>query len=600
MMRWFAFGLVTAAALLAGAGSASAGSWGPAATISPSDQYVGTPAVSADQQGDMAIVWSNRLDSYDSSIEVVTRRAGGTWSAPRMVSDGQAGQNIEPSVSVGPGGTMVVAWSQNTHDGDLIRTSFGSIDEDSFSPPATLEGPEPYQQLHDPQVSIAADGSVFALWDPGDGTIHYVGRAAGASSFGAIHVLASPGGYPSFYPAFAIGPNGDAVAAWEDYHHLYAAVRPAGGTFGAVQTLQSSCVTGLPYDAINDKGAAVVDWTYTDSACDSGVAPTLVKAAYRPAGGNFGSAATAAEMGAWAGAGSAAVSPSGIATVATLGNLTSPASTAAATALSRRSDGSWGDPQPISYDTSINGSPVLAYDSAGNLYSAYDTRAYPGDSTADSGFFAAFAPAGGSFSGQDSQLSQTDGQVGMPPVLATAGSGSAIAVWTTGVVNSYFYAQASTYGPDTTGSSGSSGSSGPSGPSGSPASSGSSGSSGSPASSGSSGSSASPASPGSSGSAGSPSPGSVAVPSAPATTPGGAGKARRLIITGRARHARTVHVALVRGRRVYARGIAKPVHGRYRVVLTLVHVPRGRYTVQISLINRDRTVRQRRQVTIST
>jgi hypothetical protein len=34
---------------------------------------VDTPAVSANQQGDQAIVWSNRRDAYDSSIEVVTR-----------------------------------------------------------------------------------------------------------------------------------------------------------------------------------------------------------------------------------------------------------------------------------------------------------------------------------------------------------------------------------------------------------------------------------------------------------------------------------------------------------------------------------------------
>jgi hypothetical protein len=555
--------LATVASFLAGLGSASASSWGPAATVSPSDQYVDTPAVSVDQQGDMAVVWSDYIDSYDSSIEVVTRPAGGAWSTARMVSDGQPGQNTEPSVSVGPGGTVAVAWSQNTHAGDLIRISFGTVGADTFSAPATLEGPEPYQQLHDPQVSIAADGSVFALWDPGDGTTHYVGRAAGALSFGAIDVLASPGGYPTFRPAYTIGPNGDAVAAWEDYNHLYAAVRPAGGTFGAVQTLQSSCVSGVPHDAINGGGAAVVDWTYTDDACDGGVAPTLIRAAYRPVAGTFGSAATVAEMGAWATAGGAAVSPSGVASVAVLGNMTSPASSAAAAAVSRASDGSWGDPQPISDDTSINDAPVLAYDAAGNLYSAYDTRTYPADLTPDSGFFAAVAPAGGAFSGQDSPLSQTYGQVGSAPVLAAAASGTAIAVWATGVVNSYFYAQASTYGSDSSGSPG---------PSGSPG-------SGSVAPVGS---------------------GSETTPSAATTAPGGAKAAPRLIVTGRARRARMVRVSLVRGGRVYARGSAKPSHGRYRVVLNLVHVPRGRYTERISLVGLHHTFPERRSVTIAT
>jgi hypothetical protein len=252
--------------------------------------------------------------------------------------------------------------------------------------------------------------------------------------------------------------------------------------------------------------------------------------------------------------------------------MTSPASTTAATALSRLSDGSWGDPQPISSHTSINDPPVLAYDPAGNLYSAYDTRTYPANETPDSELFGAVAPAGGSFGGQDSQLSQTYGQVGSSPALATAGSGSAIAIWATGVVNGYFAAQASTYGPDSVGSSGSSGASGSSSSSGS----------------------------GSSTSAGSPGAGSASTPLNPATSARGAGNARRLIITGHARHARAVHVTLMRGQRVYARGSAKPAHGRYRVVLTLVHVPRGRYTVHISLIDRNRTLRQRRWVTIKT
>src|ERR1700760_1222618 len=81
--------LLAAVTFLAGPWSASANSWGPAATVSPSDQYVDAPAVSADQHGDAAIVWSNYIDAYDSSIEVVTRSAGGTWSAPWMLSDGQ-------------------------------------------------------------------------------------------------------------------------------------------------------------------------------------------------------------------------------------------------------------------------------------------------------------------------------------------------------------------------------------------------------------------------------------------------------------------------------------------------------------------------------
>lgn len=44
----------------------------------------------------------------------------------------------------------------------------------------------------------------------------------------------------------------------------------------------------------------------------------------------------------------------------------------------------------------------------------------------------------------------------------------------------------------------------------------------------------------------------------------------------------------------------KPARGRYRVLVMLGHVPRGRYMMQISLIYWTHTVRQRRWITIRT
>ncbi len=136
--------------------------WSSATTVSPPDQYAQTPVVADDGQGDAAIVWSNRIDSYDSSIEVSVRQGYGPFSAAQMISDGQPGQNTEPSVSVGPDGTVAVLWTQGTQSGDLIRISFGSTSGGPFTAPATLEGPEPYQTTHDPQVSISSGGAVFA------------------------------------------------------------------------------------------------------------------------------------------------------------------------------------------------------------------------------------------------------------------------------------------------------------------------------------------------------------------------------------------------------------------------------------------------------
>ncbi len=97
----------------------------------------------------------------------------------------------------------------------------------------------------------------------------------------------------------------------------------------------------------------------------------------------------------------------------------------------------------------------LAYDPAGNLYAAFDTRTYPGDDISASAIFGEVAPAGGSFSGNETAAQQVQ-QLDTAPVVTSAGDGAAIAVWATGIVNDYFSAQVSTYSPG-----GQSGASGP-------------------------------------------------------------------------------------------------------------------------------------------
>ncbi len=143
--------------------------WSPAVTVSPADQYTDTPQVSADSAGDAAIVWSNRIDSYNSSVEVSVRQGYGSFSAPQMISvpppSGQNEQNTEPSVSVGPGGQVAVAWSENNSSGDEIETSFGSTNGGAFTTPQTIEGPEPGMGVHNPQISIDSQGDVTARLD---------------------------------------------------------------------------------------------------------------------------------------------------------------------------------------------------------------------------------------------------------------------------------------------------------------------------------------------------------------------------------------------------------------------------------------------------
>lgn len=405
--------------------SRASGDWSDATTFSPSDQYVDAPQVAANDQGDMAISWSNQIDGYDSSVEVAVQPAGGALSQPMMVSDGQPGQNTEPSVAVGQDGTVAVVWSQNVRAGDEIRMSLGSISTGTFTPPITLDPPGsmPTVGPHYPHVSIDSEGGIFAVWFDGAADLDYASRAPGAASFGAVGTIASPDGYV-FYPTVVSAPNGNVLADWEGRDGTYAVIRPAGGSFGTVQRVDPGCqFENFMPSAIDNSGDAIMLWTGSYN-CNSGATPTWVKASYQPADGTFGAPETVATMGGWAQAGGVVMNAQGIPTVLCDGVMSSPVSNEGITALTRAYDGTWGSAQTVEstggasnppLSGALNDPPALVADAAGDLYAVWDSREWPADDTAESGVYASIRPVGGTFATTPTQLQYVYGQLDLAP-----------------------------------------------------------------------------------------------------------------------------------------------------------------------------------------
>ena len=100
--------------------------------------------------------------------------------------------------------------------------------------------------------------------------------------------VANPG------PSLGVDAQGDAVAAWsrgggDGAHgtfdgHIQFALRPAGGGFGAAQTMPDGGADIGPQVAVDGRGDAVVAW----GAGVFGGSATAAEAALRPAGGSFG------------------------------------------------------------------------------------------------------------------------------------------------------------------------------------------------------------------------------------------------------------------------------------------------------------------------
>jgi hypothetical protein len=477
----------------------------------------------------------------------------------------EPGENESPAVALGPEGQLIVVWTSEAdtqyEERELVMASTGSIAGGQFSAPAAISGYEGGNGFMHPRVAITDSGEALAFWRGLDERFHYTERLPGGTHFAQPQTLAHSG-------SLALSPDGTALAVWGEGEelaaHLVAAVKRPGLPFEPAETIDA-LACGELHAAINDAGDAVVDWT-TTKECDSG-GEVVLHADYRPAGGHFGAPADAAELGGWARAGGVAVSPAGRVAISTQGWMTSPASPAYVTALTRLPDGSYGAPETISHQELLEDPPVVAFDAEGNLYAAADTRDYWGE--LESGIFANVAPAGGTFAPESEWLQTLLYEYEYPPAIVTAGEGQAAAVWLAGEARVELATLAPTQGtpPED-----------PQPPEPAPPASSSSG-----AGSGSGGAATASAER-------TPSPGPSPSGPAAAANPSGsvAGSAseraaaqRRLTVTGRVGGARSIRVLLIDGRRVVRSCNALLSKGSFRALLSLDGLSPGSYRIEI-------------------
>jgi hypothetical protein len=422
--------------------------WSEPVVISPPDEYAETPQVAVNARGDEAVVWE-KGGAWESQVEISTRPAGGTQSPTITLSDAP-GHNDVPSVAVSPDGRVLVAWT--TEGGSRYRiweevvVSWGKVGDSSFTAPKAISEQEGGSGNLAPQVGLSDSGEALALWRGLDQQMHYATSAPSSEAFSSPRTIANPSPQNDLLnTVVAIAPSGAAVAAWTDRDTIYAAVRDAGGVFGAAQTVQAQhpCIGEEIHAAINNAGTAVLDWTEDwrelhehERECEIGETPTILRSSYRPSGEAFQPPVTASEMQGGARPGGVAVSPSGNVTVGAKGILINPPETDYRDfALTRLPDGTYGDPRAITHQEELYEPVELAYDQAGSLYGVGETREEEPE-LFRSGVFANTAAPGGTFApesvwvqpiarGKDGTPSLATGQEGHPMLAWQAAAGGA-------------------------------------------------------------------------------------------------------------------------------------------------------------------------------
>jgi hypothetical protein len=158
----------------------------------------------------------------------------------------------------------------------LVRTSVRPVDG-QWQPAETLS----HFGL-DPEVAVDAHGDTIAVWQSVSG-IQAAIRPAGGSWL-APQTVATPGGGE---PQIASDTRGDVIVvaprqAPGRSTGIRAVLRPSGGTFSSAQTISTPGNDSHPRMAMNARGDALVAWE-RDAARGC-----VVEAAFRPANGRWG------------------------------------------------------------------------------------------------------------------------------------------------------------------------------------------------------------------------------------------------------------------------------------------------------------------------
>lgn len=262
-----------------------------------------------DDAGRVTVVYASRNDSSEDEVHAVTGTAGSTsWSTPQPLSEVGTGQ-FWPQVAVNAAGHATAVWTLPTEAGYVVQARDRAPDGD-WTPTQTLSDPltlDDYTQYA--VVATDAAGGAVVAWP-----------AETSDTDGWLEAAVRQPGAEAFAPAFRAGPSipgnlenldavmtstGTAAVAWraedddgdeDDHERLWVTTLSSDddATWQAVGD-------GVPWNigepslAVAPDDTLTVAWTAENKDLpDDVVDDYALFVARRPAGGTFGTPATAA------------------------------------------------------------------------------------------------------------------------------------------------------------------------------------------------------------------------------------------------------------------------------------------------------------------
>ena len=213
-----AFGVLGFGAVLVGVVSAPAlaatGSWSTPVNLSAAGANAQDPQIIVDAAGNAIAVWY-RGDGSNDVVQTSSSRDGGvTWSTSEDLSPaGVIAQN--PQVSVDSTGNAIAVWKGWNAGIDVVQSRSSTDGGVTWSTPAAdiySDGGTAFN----PQISVAADGTAYAVWYRWNGSNDIVQSAwstDGGLTWSTPENLSTDGG-TAIAPQISVDAEGTAIAAW--------------------------------------------------------------------------------------------------------------------------------------------------------------------------------------------------------------------------------------------------------------------------------------------------------------------------------------------------------------------------------------------------
>ncbi|WP_031069085.1 FG-GAP repeat domain-containing protein [Streptomyces sp. NRRL S-118] len=242
---------------------AGATAWSPAARVS-TVSHPAWMALASGPDGRLVAVWTSFGAPADGDgargLYVSERSApGGAWSPPAKLTDILA---HTPAATVGPDGTVTVAWHDNSGDGTTLRVTSRAPGATEWPAPRSVEGSSS-SLGSDIVLQSSASGATLLSWSEAGDMHRFAYRSTPDAPWGAAESAPWDGRpYESGTPQ--LGPQGEVTAVWEEYSALRTATRSATGAWSAVHTLDDGGAGKVWSPSVGPDGTVTAVWTASD------------------------------------------------------------------------------------------------------------------------------------------------------------------------------------------------------------------------------------------------------------------------------------------------------------------------------------------------